>query len=126
MEPLDSNARQPSAASVDCEGWWEQWIYGRQPMTELRLAFCEGRIRGAGVDIIGTFVLNGLLSPDGNVVMVKQYIGKHSVDYVGKYDGEGRLWGTWRLGSMTGPWSIQIKRSRQAIADEIQELSPID
>jgi hypothetical protein len=109
-------------AILDCDGWWEQPILGRQAMRELRMAFAEGRVRGAGKDIVGEFLFNGTISPDGQVVMVKQYIGRHSVNYVGNYDGEGLMWGRWSLGLFRGPWMIRIGRLGESASAEIEEL----
>jgi hypothetical protein len=109
-------------AILECEGWWEQPIFGRQAMSQLRMAFAEGRVRGAGRDIVGEFLFNGTISPDGDVVMVKQYIGRHSVNYVGKYDGEGLMWGRWSLGIFRGPWMIRLGRPGDSTSAEIVEL----
>ena len=42
----------------------------------------SGRIRGSGADPIGEFTINGTVS-SRHVKFVKQYRGKHSVDYDG-------------------------------------------
>ena len=41
------------------DGWWEQDLYGRQPMESLSLAFSNHQLNGAGVDMIGPFTLIG-------------------------------------------------------------------
>jgi hypothetical protein len=109
-------------AILECEGWWEQPIFGRHAMRQLRMAFAEGRVRGAGRDIVGEFLFNGTISPDGDVVMIKHYIGRHSVNYVGKYDGEGLMWGRWSLGIFRGPWMIRLGRSGDSTSADIGEL----
>jgi hypothetical protein len=80
-------------------------------MHELRMAFADGKVRGAGRDVVGDFLFNGTISPNGDVIMVKQYIGRHSVNYTGTYDGEGLMQGRWSLGLFSGPWLIRLGRS---------------
>ena len=77
---------------LHCEGWWEQAGYGRQSMEQLRINFEGGNIRGSGTDIIGLFALTGTIE-EANVAIVKQYLGQHSLDYLGTYDGEATLHG---------------------------------
>src|SRR5689334_2599846 len=86
-------SRDVEAADMPCEGWWEQDILGRQPMRELLLRFEGGQIAGSGHDIVGPFTIAGTIAADGNVAMVKRYVGAHAVRYVGSYDGEGLMWG---------------------------------
>ena len=89
-----------------CEGWWEQDGFGRQPMQQLCLSFEGGKLQGSGEDMIGPFTLSGELGEA--VVIVKQYLGKHRVDYVGRYDGEGTFWGTWHIDPFYGDWMIKV------------------
>jgi hypothetical protein len=106
-----------------CEGWWEQEAYGRQSMLDLRLGFQDGAISGSGVDIIGPFKFTGRLSTNGRVIMVKRYLGQHRVDYVGSYDGEGTMWGRWRIGPSRGRWLITL-RTPNPNASPIHECVP--
>jgi len=117
-EPSDSRT-----SMLRCEGWWEQVDFGRQPMLDLRIQVAEGRIVGSGSDMVGPFTFSGTLSEAGQVGMLKQYIGGHRVDYVGSYDGEGTMWGHWRIGFAYGRWLITFRRG---VADTaaIQELVP--
>jgi len=73
--------------------------------------------------MIGPFTFSGTLSEAGQVVMFKQYIGRHGVDYVGSYDGEGTMWGHWRIGVAHGRWLITF---RGGVTDTaaIHELVP--
>ena len=105
---------------VPCEGWWQEIGYGRQPMCDLRLQFDGGRISGSGHDIVGLFTFRGTLSDEGRVVMVKRYLGQHSVDYVGQYDGEGILWGDWHIGHLTDQWLIKIKNTTSSALDDLE------
>ena len=90
-----------------CTGWWFQQGYGRQPMEDLVLQFDGGLITGSGTDIIGAFTFAGEME-SGEVNLLKQYIGQHSVDYIGTFDGEGTMQGDWFIGSFTGEWLIKI------------------
>jgi sarcosine oxidase delta subunit len=112
---------------LHCEGWWEQAGCGRQPMLDLMIQVAGGRITGSGDDMIGQFTFNGTLSETGHVAMIKQYIGQHKVYYVGSYDGEGTMWGHWRLAFGCGRWLITIRRGRaeRAATAAIQELVPV-
>jgi hypothetical protein len=107
-------------------GYWEQPVWGRQPMHELILHFGEGMVRGSGRDVIGRFTFQGQYNDMGVIVMVKQYIGKHQVLYRGQYDGEGTIYGQWSIGLSTGPFALTLPRDSLAAASEheIQELQP--
>jgi hypothetical protein len=80
------------------QGYWDQLGYGRQLMHRLRLHFVDGRITGGGRDLIGEFVFAGTYDAHGQVRLTKHYLGKHTVDYQGEYDGEGTLFGRWNIG----------------------------
>jgi hypothetical protein len=56
---------------------------------------------------------------------VKQYIGQHSVDYVGTYDGEGLLYGEWQIRGMKDRWLIRIKGSESSASSK-EEIATID
>jgi hypothetical protein len=80
-------------------GFWEQSVYGRQPMTAFKLHFQSGVVSGRGVDVVGPFTFRGTYDEKtGRVRMTKQYVGRHSVEYDGTPDGEGCIGGTWWIG----------------------------
>ena len=108
--------------TCNCEGWWAQGWFGRQPMDRLAMSFDGRRIRGSGSDIVGPFTFEGLIDPSGGVAMIKRYVGAHSVDYLGTYDGEGTMSGEWRLGPMCGRWLITIRRVQAAAEEEIAQI----
>src|SRR5262245_47381976 len=91
------------------EGFWYQEAFGRQPMTAFTLRFGEGRITGKGRDMVGPFTYAGEYDEaTGRVRMVKQYIGRHQVLYVGQPDGEGCIAGTWSIAECgTGPFLLR-------------------
>ena len=107
-----------------CEGWWQQVGYGRQSMRDLYLEFSGGQINGSGRDIVGKFFFRGTMDAAGHVMMKKQYVGLWDVDYAGTYDGEGLLFGHWRIGALTDQWLIRLKpHSRvQIISDKTAAL----
>ena len=109
MEPVQP--MQPTGPSpfVPCEGWWEQHWFGRQEMHELRLRFENGVVSGVGADVVGAFGLTGAMDPRQGVRLVKRYVNRHEVLYAGQYDGEGTLWGTYRVDGYTGPWMIRLR-----------------
>lgn len=88
-------------------GYWEQAYWGRQAMRDLVLRFADGLVRGQGVDLIGAFTFQGEYDQSGNVVLVKQYLGRHQVLYRGRYDGEGTIFGEWTIGERwRGPFAL--------------------
>ena len=113
-----------AANGIPCEGWWEQLHFGRQPMRELSLKFESGQISGSGHDVIGLFTFAGTINAQGQVTMVKRYLGQHAVNYLGTYDGEGLMWGEWHIGTLRDRWMIRIKGSTSTAAKQtdIEEI----
>lgn len=109
----------------ECIGWWQQARYGRQPMHQLQIHFHQSRIEGSGIDLIAPFTLSGNLRSDGAVEIVKQYAARHTVLYVGQYDGEGTLYGTWDIDGHQGQWSIKLVRPAGHIASGEQEFEEV-
>jgi len=81
-------------------------------MLDLKLSFAGGVIRGEGMDIIGRFTFLGRYDQaTGAVVMTKQYVGAHAVEYRGQYDGEGTIFGRWSIGpNWSGPFALAPRR----------------
>jgi hypothetical protein len=76
----------------------------------LTLRFDDGLIEGQGDDCIGPFTFRGRYDTQGNVSMVKQYIGKHRLHYQGTYDGEGTISGRWSYSpSWTGAFALRLE-----------------
>lgn len=109
-----------------CEGWWEQQWLGRQTMDELRVSVSPPLLAGSGTDVVGAFVLQGDIAADGIVEIRKTYLGKHQVVYVGHYDGEGRLWGTWACCGDRGRWMIALRGGGAAGDDALAAELPAD
>jgi len=74
---------------------------GRQRM-KLKLSFDEGSMRGRGSDRFGSFTIDGEYDrATGECRWTKTYVGKHSVTYVGRNEGQG-IWGVWELSQLFG------------------------
>ncbi|MCA9085717.1 MAG: hypothetical protein KDA81_16765 [Planctomycetaceae bacterium] len=108
---------------MQCVGWWQQSGLGRQPMNELVMRISDAQIEGDGVDVVAPFTLRGEVRADGSVEMVKQYLHRHSVLYVGNYDGEGTFSGQWDIDGYRGEWAIRLLRTMHP-TDAIEEIEP--
>ena len=107
---------------TQCEGWWEQTGYGRQPMTNLIIYFANGLLAGSGYDIVGRFVLSGHIQGD-RIEIHKQYLGQHAIDYHGVSAGEGVYFGSWSShGFVGGKWSIRIRSVVECAESSITEI----
>jgi hypothetical protein len=107
-------------------GYWEQLGWGRQVMDELSLRFVGGLIDGEGRDILGRFHFRGTVTEGGRVHLIKQYVGRHQVDYDGHYDGEGTIFGTWSIGPIwSGPFVLTTDRQDLAGEESIRELKGV-
>jgi hypothetical protein len=107
-------------------GWWEQRGIGRRTMQNLVLEVVAGGVvRGGGEDCVGRFTFEGQFRADGSVSLIKQYIGRHRVNYEGQNSGEGIL-GTWSIeGLWTGKFALRPVADSVVACDEIQELVPL-
>lgn len=106
------------------DGFWVQKHCGRQAMTTFTLHFAEGRVTGRGKDMVGRFTFGGEYDEStGAVRMVKHYLDKHQVLYVGQPDGEGSIQGTWWIGEFcTGPFLIRPILGKPRGDEPIQEI----
>jgi len=91
-------------------------------MRDLQLKFSASTILGSGHDMIAPFRLSGRMRADGAVEIVKQYVDRHTVLYVGRYDGEGTFHGTWDINGYQGLWSIKVVGLAQSDAAEFDEI----
>ena len=115
------------ALSGRWRGYWEAAGWGRRPM-QLTLRLGDGLIDGEGDDCIGPFTFQGHYDSRGKVVMVKQYIGKHSLIYEGDYDGEGTIFGQWSYSPLwTGAFALQLEAAdidaEEAVVESFAECS---
>ena len=119
-------------ASGTWRGFWEQKAHGRQEMRAFELHFRAGRVTGQGVDLVGPFTMRGECGGDGRVRIVKQYLGKHRVTYVGAPDGEGCILGTWEVAltfagetyRSTGPFLMRPELARPTGDEAIVTIRP--
>ncbi len=93
---------------------------GRQEMEALRISISSVAVSGSGIDPVGVFTLQGRLSEDGSVDLLKNYLGQHRVRYLGRWDGSKRLWGQWQLQGMSGPWEIRLRDHEKV--GEVEEM----
>lgn len=108
-------------------GFWEQEGWGRQPMRAFELHFSGTAIRGQGEDVIGRFTIAGTVDRrNGSVSFIKQYLGRHQVEYVGQPDGEGCIGGKWTVRGVIETWTgpFLLKPSLPEVPDDapIQEI----
>ena len=82
------------------------------------------QVSGSGTDLIAPFTLQGRIRDDGTLEMIKQYQNRHSVLYVGLYDGEGHFYGTWDIDGYQGKWAIRFLAADHADPKDIQEILP--
>ena len=93
-------------------GYWEQPGYGRQPMRDFLLRFANGEVAGEGIDIVGAFTVSGEYDDRGAVRLTKKYVGRHTVLYEGKHDGEGTIFGQWSIAPIwSGTFAMRPVRS---------------
>jgi hypothetical protein len=90
----------------------------------------SGEVSGSGDDCIGPFTISGTIA--GQVRLVKQYVGRHRLLYLGTNSGEGIL-GTWRApeflavpGLTSGRFALfPMRDSSSSHEAEIEELEPV-
>ena len=94
---------------------------------DLVLEFNDGVISGEGADGIGLFVISGSSSTgSGECSWIKQYVGRHAVDYLGFREAKG-IWGTWNVGVGKGGFHIWPLAEGEPLttAEEEQETSNV-
>lgn len=90
---------------------------------DLILEFHDGKMTGEGSDGIGAFIISGAYSAQtGECSWLKQYVGRHGVDYQGFREGKG-IWGTWMVGGGKGGFQIWplSEGAPAAVAAETEE-----
>jgi hypothetical protein len=94
-------------------------------MTPFFLRFAGGQVTGEGKDIIGRFTFTGEYNEKtGQIRLIKQYLGRHRLLYIGDPDGEGSIHGTWHIGeSDTGPFAIRPSIPKPRGDEPIQEMT---
>ena len=101
----------PSSSSSPPTGPWSgYYLYSPSDAPhgmKLHLTFArDGNISGDGIDDIADFFIHGVFDPGTlEACWTKSYVGSHSVEYHGFYDGR-TIWGTWSLAGRTGGFRI--------------------
>lgn len=98
---------------------------------DLVLEFKNGVMTGDGADNVGFFVISGNYSAQsGECSWVKQYVGRHAVDYKGYREGKG-IWGNWTLPGLKGGFHIwplsegpQLKEAKETDENVEPALTP--
>jgi len=110
-------------------GWWVQQGLGRQAMHDLVLDVgAGGEVSGRGTDCVGLFTIRGIIAAE--VRLVKQYIGQHSLLYVGTNSGEG-IFGTRQVpgvpaipGLTSGRFALFLTKDSAPDCAAIRKLKP--
>ena len=100
IQPINKIETDPRFPSGEWSGFFIQQEFGlgRQRMS-LELEFKNGTVRGSGSDVIGEFRMRGQYhTKTGEVNLLKQYLGQHSVFYRGyAHSGNKGIWGVWSI-----------------------------
>ena len=87
-----------------------------------------GEVSGSGEDCVGSFSITGTISAE--VVLVKQYVRRHSLHYVGTNSGEG-IFGTWHVpgapaipGLTLGRFALFPMKESASDRDAVRDLIP--
>lgn len=105
-------------------GHWDQDGLGRQEMHDLQLEFDGKHLSGCGRDCVGEFTLDGEVSAEAEVHIIKSYLDRHSVVYHGRHDGEGLIHGVWALSGDNGTWAIRRRGGFRKTDEPIAEFLP--
>jgi hypothetical protein len=104
--------------------WVGYYLYGHagpKHQMHLSLTFNGGSINGDGTDDIGPFLIRGAF--DGSIreaSWTKSYVGMHTVEYRGLYDGRS-ICGDWSLIVSSGGFWIWPSTLREMVTESIEE-----
>jgi hypothetical protein len=96
----EADPRFPSGAWT---GFFQQsWKAPGRFRTNLDFHFQDGELWGEGSDLVGRYTVRGTYDPaDGRCEWTKQYLGQHTVSYLGYNEGNG-IWGVWEIRLLFG------------------------
>ena len=78
----------------------------------------DGKIIGDGIDDVGQFIIDGVFdSASLEARWTKQYVGRHSVEYSGRYD-QRSIVGSWNLRGFTGGFRIWPGESAEGMEED--------
>ena len=109
-------------------GYYEYAHDGAKYRMKLGLTFASsGTIEGEGIDDIAPFTINGFLDAAANqAYWKKSYIGMHSVEYYGLYDGR-LISGNWTLRGLSGSFRIwpSAVEDEETVYEQIEEPTEV-
>jgi hypothetical protein len=86
----------------------------------------NGGISGDGIDDVGPFTIDGVFEFGSNKASwTKAYVGRHSVEYSGIYDGRS-ICGNWTLGMGSGGFWIWPSTLEEGESEAIELQEPIE
>ena len=105
--------------------WSGYYIYSHSEQRHhmrLHLTFSmDGSLSGNGTDDVGPFLIRGVfIQPTQEASWTKSYIGRHSVEYRGLYDGRS-ICGDWTLVMSRGGFWIWPSGLSEGIAETVNE-----
>jgi hypothetical protein len=125
---MSRNDAVGAPANLTLSGPWSgYYLYahdGAKHRMKLGLTFASsGTIEGEGIDDIAPVTISGFLDTSTNqAYWTKSYIGMHSVEYYGLYDGRS-ISGNWTLRRFSGGFRIwpSALEDEETVHEEIEE-----
>jgi len=121
------NRDNPNLKNPPSGAWSGYYLYGHageKHRMRLGLTFAsQGRVDGEGIDDVGPFRIHGFFdSKTNHAGWTKAYVGRHTVEYRGVYDGRS-ICGDWTLVGDTGGfwiWPSEFEEG-EAVEEGIEE-----
>jgi hypothetical protein len=117
--------RDSTASNLPPSGPWSgYYLYPHSDVKHrmrMTLTFTsDGKMQGDGIDDVAPFDIDGVFVPATNQAKwTKSYVGMHSVEYRGLYDGR-TICGEWMLGGHSGGfwiWPNALSQGETETAD---------
>ena len=120
---METDTRLPSG---EWNGFYIENYRAGKGWMHLYLTFEDGQIHGEGTDYVGPWVAKGSYDLDsGRCNWVKEYVGRHDVQYEGTISDKGIL-GEWTIFS-SGPFHIWPRNMKHFYENYLkQELDAPD
>jgi hypothetical protein len=119
----DSNTSLGLPPSGPWSGYYLYGLEGPKHHMKLGLMFApNGHILGEGIDDIAPFTIRGSFDSATNTAgWTKSYIGAHSVEYRGFYDGR-TICGNWTLAIVSGSFWIwpRVIEAGETLHEEVE------
>ena len=103
-DEMEQDDRFPSGP---WRGFWLQ--DGRRAWMDIQLDFHNGQVSACGSDIVGEFAFTGTYNTgNGRVLITKQYLNQHHIQYEGWAELQHGIWGLWQIPpGHRGGWHIR-------------------